>query len=316
MLLVLVLFQGPETNLDMQCILTLEGDFPVEKFSKEYELFVPASIIIKKDHVELMYYLPESVDNTRDVNIFLKSFKARKIGRVWTIYTNSKHFPELRYMKTLTNIPSVVFDAMYLENGVHYLYFRFHHSFVKTVSEALMEGENIPRGLSIEYLGPSKGLLNILQKINEKLSLSIISVTTKPPKEELGIDRNPVSSGNWTREIKVVAESDNIQAVYFTDGPLKLEQGQKVSTVCENEHIYEAKTENKVIGFYSSINGRIALPTVSRIQRFDGSSFRIETVLPDLFKSEYLIKISESLSRFPEWNIVLEDVRKIGEMLK
>lgn len=300
-----------ESRLDMQCVITISNEFPIERFSREFKLFIPGTTIIGEDKVGLLYYLPDLADEKRDVSIFLRSFKARKNNDTWIIYTNSKVFPQLNFFKELVSIPSIVFDTMYLEDGVHNFFFRFHHNYTHEVSKTLL-GPMAPESMSVEYFGKSGGIASVIDRIKEKQNISCIKVRSKPPDEETKEKRNPIQAGKWFREVKANFSKVNVRSVYFVDEQLKKLDDNNVVEISRDEGIYEAKTENSLLSFLSQISDEIPLPSIRRTQYYDGHSFTMNSIIPEHFKKEYLNKVSKSIDMFPEWEIILTKVQKMS----
>jgi AAA+ ATPase superfamily predicted ATPase len=289
----------------MEFTLTTNQGFPVEKFSVQQNIFIPTVLFIRDQDIGALYYFKASdVEGKRDVDIFLRTYNARKRGGVITLYATSKSFVEYRFIGDLIKIPSVVMNYVYVSGGRHFFNYRFHSSSLKEVSNLLLS-ENKPSSVQVESISMSRGLKQSLETFHKNAGLSVVVARSIPPKEEFTEDKNPMGS-NWSREVKANDSEGRIRGVYYGAKEIKAEDVLKIS-----DGIYEADTDNPVLKYLSSKQDELIIPAISRFQTLINEDFTLVEVLPSLYKDDYIEMLSKASRLFPEWHLTLTEVESL-----
>ena len=297
-------------NLDMELVIENEGNFPIEAFSRDHDLFVPAVLSAGNGKVSMMYYFSEAaVKGKRDVEIFLNRYGARNNGGVLTLYASSSKFPQYNMLKRILDIPSVLNYASYVWKGKHYFHFIFRHEFLRQVSDTLLSSE-VPSGINVHRLSGNDRMIDVLKWIDSHVELYEVTVDTIPPSEELSPERNPIGL-EWVREIKYRTMDSSIKAVYFSGSERVRDDAMKIV-----DNIYEMETRNEMLGFLSSSDHSIMIPSFRRIHTLSGGIFTITLILPKSFVSDYIKKISRSRKDFLNWSVKIRNVRPFASMMK
>jgi hypothetical protein len=292
--------------LDFQCHIILRNHYQVLMLSEKIGFTCSASMFIRKDLVELRFYIASADENNREMRILLETSRARKVDGVWIIYTNSKHFPELESLKELIKLDSVVMDYFLLKDGLFHVNFRFHSSDLRKVSNLLLGFSNsLGAEFQIEYLGKNEGLMSIISKLNRVDPLSYLSFEGVIPENEKSPLNNPVGD-QWIREIRYISDSEQISSIYSMEGKVK-----SPSSVKElGPHIYEATTKNQVINDISKKSIEKGVPTICRIQAIKGKTFTMEYVIPSYYQSHFMKIMSEIVETYPDWNFNILELGK------
>lgn len=293
----------PENCLDMELVLVSDSGYPIEAFSKDHNLFVPAVLISGNEKVAVLYYFSETgVSGHRDVEIFLNRYSARKTNGIYTLYASSAKYPEYTFLRDIINIPSVMNYATYVWNGRHFFHFVFRHEYLPELSQVLLSAGN-STGVHVYRLGKNNQMRQILKWIDERIKLYEVSVETIPPQTELEPDNNPLGP-QWTREIKCRSFDDYIRAVYCSPNPRISDKAIRVT-----DNIFELETRNELLSYLASKEGNMVIPAFRRVQTLENGKFTISMILPEAYVSEYLRKIARASRMFNSWRIFLQTVK-------
>lgn len=292
--------------LDFQCHIILRDHYQVLLLSEKIGFTCSASMFIRKDVVEVRFYIASADESNRDMRILLETSKARKVEGVWIIYTNSKHYPELESLKEIIKLDSVVMDYFLLKDGLLHVNFRFHSSDLRKVSNLLLGfSKSIGAEFQIEYLGKNEGLLNIVSKLNRIEALSFLSFEGVIPEDEKSPLNNPVGD-EWVREIRYISDSEQISSIYSMEG--KVKNPSLVKQLAQG--IYEATTKNKVINDISKKTIEKGIPTICRIQSVKGKVFTMEYVIPSYYQNHFMKIMSEIVEAYQDWKFNILELGK------
>ena len=301
--------QYPENCLDMELVIEDNSGFPIEVFSRDHNLFIPAILIAGQEKVAVLYYFSESlVKGNRDMEIFLNRYEARSHGGIFTLYASSSKYKPYSLLGKIIDVPSVINYASYVWNGRHYFHFAFRHEYLPQLSDIMLTSD-APEGLIINRLGINDRMKRVLEWIDQKLNLFEITIETVPPPEELQPDRNPIGH-EWAREIKCSTFDGSVRAVYCT--PYSREIGGAVRVA---DSIFELTTQNELLSYLSSKDGNVMIPAFRRFQSLENSRFTISMILPYAYTGEYIRKIARATVKFPSWRIFLKEVSPYSEKI-
>ena len=164
---------------------------------------------------QIVYYLPSELDQERDGAVFLKEFSAEKRENLYIVRRSLEDENLSGAFFDFVSIPSLVLVSAILDNGTYRFVFVFHSSVLNSVSSHLLD-ISAHVLLMVEYLGKSRGLKQILGRIDESVPLLVMKSTGIAPDFEMTPERNPIGN-RWIRIIKITPSGENISAVYFTN---------------------------------------------------------------------------------------------------
>ena len=307
-----MLFRDIRNRLGMRLVLSMRTGSPIEKFTQEHGIFIPASLVVSRDFIGSLYFFDKSMLEGRDMDIFLRAYGARESNGKYTLFASDRTFPQYRFFgRSLLDLPSVIPDAHFVDGCCHYFHFRFHSSMIGKVSE-LMLSEEVPAGMSIEYLGKSDPDHDVVDFVSGKVPLNFVSIVSRPPDIELfSSERNPIQSGEWKRETKYLRTDGKIRSIFYIDKPLE-EIPPGVVEISREEGIYEAETENPVLSEIAGLSPHITLPALSRSQSLSGERFEMQCVGPSMFERELMERIKAAKDKFPDWELAISGVEALG----
>ena len=62
---------------------------------------------------------------------------------------------------------------------------------------------------------------------------------------------------------------------------------------------------NPILEFLSEKMSKLPIMAINRAQRFEKSRLKMDIILPEVYASTYIDIVSESIEKFPDWEITL-----------
>ena len=292
-----------DTKLDMQCILTLDLDVELLNAAKKFNVYAEGSLSLNNGGIDLYAYIPIQKPLSREAEIFISRYPHTKLGNTYSLRTDSKECGDLMKLRDLLLIKSVMIDDVYYSDGLLHVIFRFHSSQLKSVSDFILKTKQQIPGVVPEYLGKSPGLLKILGHIDNRIPLYYISLDTSPPPSQLDKENNPLGIPSWTREIEYLS-GGKIGAIYYTPSAVHVEN-DKVDVISERDGVFRVFSANPILEFLSEKMSKLPIMAINRAQRFEKSRLKMDIILPEVYASTYIDIVSESIEKFPDWEITL-----------
>lgn len=113
-----------------------------------------SAIHIGEGTLEVSYFIPKELSNTREVSMLLAQTSARREGNLYFLnYPISWSEPYDALDGLFTHAHSAVLGNTYMQNGNYHLLFRFHDNDLPFLSSYLIKAAENLNGLDIAYLG-------------------------------------------------------------------------------------------------------------------------------------------------------------------
>ena len=285
-------------TLDSQIIITGPVNGKLGELSRKVNYKILCSQNFNTGQMELVYYIPESMEKQRDVLLLIQMLKAEKISGVWNIRINENDRSGVKIISEFIQIPSVVLDSIFVFHGSFYVYLRFNKSDIEKISGIILDRLAVEEGYSIEYLGESMGLLDTMKTISRELSLYVLSVESLPPQNELEHDNNPMGK-KWRRVIKSLSPDNLINAVYVTEDKVSV---PGFTPINKNLNMYIGSVKNPLLVHLNREFSQNGIVTFSRTQSIDNSTFRMSFIIPSDQASQAVRIMGNMFRMFPDWN--------------
>lgn len=302
----MILDRDYNSRLDMEAIITATGDFPIERFARDKNIIIPAVLTVGEDREGFLYYFEDIEERDRDTAMFLKVNNARKNNKVLTLYSNSTHYMEYNFFRNLIAIPTLVVDFQYVKEGSHYFHVRFHRNYLREFSD-LVTSEAFPAINSIRYLGENRKSVENAKSLFGIFKVMRVSFRFLLPGGH-GTDRTfPSINGDYAGEVRYISENKNIRFNIYTKSM------EKVIPVNEIEHrtqgeITEVSFQNELLNKIIFLSEHVAFPNFGVYFTRKDLIYRFEALIPDIYCSEYMKRMFNVSSKYPEWGIMLDNV--------
>lgn len=287
-----------EETLDSQIIITGPVGGKLGELSRKVNHRILCSQNYNSGEMELVYYIPESMEDQREILLLIKMLSAEKISGIWNIRANENDKTDVKIISNFIRIPSVVLDAMFVFRGSFYVYMRFNESDIEKVSDVILDRLTVDEGYSIEYLGESKGVFNTMKTISAEIPLFIITIASHPPQSELNYSNNPMGS-SWKRVIKSLSPDDLINAVCVTDNTVSAPGFRPIN---ENMHMYLGSVKNPLLVHLNRKFNENGIVTFSRTQSIEDSVFNMNFIISSDQVSQAVRIMGDMFTLFPEWS--------------
>ncbi|WP_393972204.1 hypothetical protein OXIME_000823 [Oxyplasma meridianum] len=254
--------------------------------------------IFNSGKMDIVYYIPVSVENQREILMMIQMLGGKKISDVWNIKLNEDENTDLRVILDFIKIPSIVLDAIYAYRGEFIAYMRFNNSDLNNVSETLLENIAMEEEYSVDYLGEANGTFSDMKSISEEIPLFVMEVISNPPLEELQPENNPMGK-SWRRIIKSLSPDDLISAVCVTDELVSI---PSFSLINQEKQIYLGSVKNPLLVYLNREFNEKGIVTFSRTQSLRDSLFRMNFVISADQVNQVVRVMGKMFRTFPEWN--------------
>ena len=298
----------------MECNLSVTGNLQMFQISKKFQIFAPAMPLIRKNKAEIFFFLPEESSQNIERRIFLEKYKAKLSNKTWFILISSDNLADILPLVQLSEIKSVYFEMMYMQEGVFNINFKFHSSDIKTVSSYIMEAlSSSTQNLSIKlaYMGSRKSVEDSLRVISSHFMLYSVTFASKPPSQNKLIEENPLGL-EWRRFIRFPSEEENIHGLYKIMG--KPHSLNSVNVISEADGIYETVTTNPVLNEFSLMANSQSLARFCENQEFDGNILLSSFVTMESHLHSYISLVDELNKKFKDWSIYIERVIPVSDI--
>jgi len=284
--------------LDKQMIMTgpVHGQFKEISMKLNYKIM--CSQVFNSDQMELVYYIPESLENKREVLMLIQMLKGEKVSGIWNIRFGEEENSDLKIISDFIKVPSAVLDTIFVYHGNYFAYMRFNNSDLEKVSKIMLENVALDEEYSVESLDETKGTLSNIKNISEEIPLFVINVISDPPAKELEPHNNPMGK-TWKRIIKSLSPDDLISAVYVTDESVSIPEFPIIN---EEMHMYLGSVRNPLLVHLNREFNEKGIVTFSRIQSINNGLFTMSFIISADQVSQAIRIMGKMFSLFPEWN--------------
>ncbi|MHB1441098.1 MAG: hypothetical protein ACYCSO_10250 [Cuniculiplasma sp.] len=215
-----MLIKEIDRKLDMYLILKVRQESEFFAAISDLELKLPSFIYDKDGKTWLSTYFPKNLKIPK-VNLIINKFKASEREKTYVVDTMIENQNELSIIDKLVEIPSLIINGSDVYGGFLNVYARFHSSQLEKVSELLARYTSTSKNARIEWLGPSPGIMKIMDDINKEYPLSVVTYSTPINREDIHVREIP-SSPKILCEVKSSgAMKGDINLVVSTDMPVE-----------------------------------------------------------------------------------------------
>lgn len=307
-------FTDVDQVLDKRVVLRYSGNLPVSSFSHNFNYSFQFGLNFAENELELSYFIPEEMAESREIAIFIAQSKAKKEGGLYFVNYN---LPEPTLFNALKSVGtasrSTVMDSLQLKNGEYYLSIRFNKNELKAISDILLKysGE-IPR-LSVDYLGNNNGLESVLSQINEESNLVRFEWEVNVPRDSRTVEPFMSLGSEWVSEIRFMSKSDKISHIVRTKETMESPERNGLYPVSPGDNLYEHQIradELLLSNFHESANAAKLL-RFGRILHYKDGLLRIASIIPKVQIGEMLRILRKCSEDFQDWNLTLSNIQDL-----
>ncbi len=307
-------FTDVDQVLDKRVVLRYSGNLPVSSFSQNFNYSFQFGLNFADNELELSYFIPEEMAESREIAIFIAQSKARKQGGLYFvnyILPDPTFFSALKSIGTVSR--STVMDSLLLKNGEYYLSIRFNRNDLKAISKTLLKYSGEIPGLSVGYLGDNQGLKSVLSQVNEESNLVRFEWEVDVPEDSRKVDPFRSLGDEWVSEIRFMSKSDRISQIVRTKEALKTPEKNGLYPVSPKDNLYEYqfKADGSLISDFHARANNAKLLRFGRILHYEEGLLRIASIIPKAQVDEMLKILRKSNEKFQDWNLTLANIQDL-----
>lgn len=282
-----MLVRDIDRKLNRRLVISLKQSTELFEATRKFNQTLPATVFVEDNATYLNVFFPKDNENDTQFKILLRRFDAIERKDGYVVKDRINNIKDMKIVNELLSIPSMALNRLDIYKGEMHFYSRFHDNYLPEVSEALSrytaDGENT----RIEWLGPSPGIINILEQINSRYPISLLSyqVPVDPDDEILN---SVISDVPHLLEIENSHTHENrFKTLLYSGKPLVDLEPHEIRTISNEDMIYETYGSNKLL---SEVRKRANEIPVIRLRYFVkkvGNSMEVDLFIPTNQTHEY-----------------------------
>ena len=306
-----MIIEDIDKMLDMQCVISFSLSHPITDLSEEYGLTSVIKIRMRGDGGTAILNIPYYESETpQEIIKVLKEHSLVEDRESMSAKIDLSGTRFLQSFRELIGVPSVVIDAMTLDSGIYSIIFRFHSNDSKKINKVIQGKFSAFDRFAVTYYGESPGLISTFEALSLQFPLKYVEITTSVPPRSMDIERDPVISTlgvSWERELKYLVEEE-IRAVYYDKNAILRRETEWVNEISPEQRIYETSFSNPIMEFYIKESSKSSVVILGMPQKLEGKNFSFSAIVPEMSLHEFFSVITQSIDKFPEWDIMLSNV--------
>lgn len=297
--------------LDKRIVIVYPGNQPVSQFSRKTSMSFQSALHFGEGNLELSYFIPEALNENREVSILLAQTKAKKDGGLYFMnypFSQPTIFKALEEM--FSNGASAVLDNVFLEDGDYYLSIRFHSNHLAFLSDYLMNYSDSIDGLNISYLGKNPGLPQILAEVSRVSDIARIDWSVTVPDENNDNELYQRLGNEWVSEVRYMTTGKRFSELFRTAEKIKDPEGSGLRVISEEENLYEQqfKNKNSFVGAYHKKSYESRVIRFSRNLHYVDGKLHVSGVIPRMQTRNLLRILAQCKEDFPDWNLTIDAI--------
>jgi len=283
--------------LDMDLILKLKEDTPFIISSSDLDFRIPVMINNMDGKLMMSAFFPKFRAGKR-INMNLAAFNPLEKEDFFVIDERINNVHGYEIIEKLLKAPSCVMSNIDIFRGELSVYIRFHSSKMEDVSDLLSRYVVHGDHARVEYLGPTKGIQEMFERLNTDYGLSIVSYVL-PLEDEEEEAAKELAATPFIGELK----NDSIQKdrletlIYFQKSRLNRHYSQMLIPVSEDNGIFEALIESKNVSEIRRVSNELHIPRFRYFFKLIKDMIEIDTFLPSSAMYDYYTEIFKLIQR-------------------
>lgn len=292
--------------LDYCITLSTKPATKLAQYSEKFSVSGHIGAFIEDGSINLIYYFPLRVSETREGSIFLQEFNAENNGGMWTIKRSVDEGTQ-KFAEACLNIirmKSSVLDILFLKNGTFYVNIIFNHTIIKDVSDVILnEISNL--NAKVEYFGPRNDDSSLIESLKEDMPLSYILLSDRPPEGTLK-EINQLLGNKWFKRIKMPLSLIDLSGFVVKDNGVK---GVDENYPVPGDNAFETPYATKIIKEILTGCVRERIVATGITEMMEDGVISMEFYLPEFMLNHFISIISKVSESNPEWKLSLSSIK-------
>lgn len=304
-------FRDVDRVLDYRVLIGYTGSLPVSTFSEKVDFSFQSGLHFGENELELSYFIPEEIAQSREISIFIAKSNAEKKGNLHFVnytLTDPELFQALKSVATESH--SIVLDSLMLHRGEYLISLRFNRKDLKIISDLILRFSSDVRGFSVNYLGRNPGMDAIMSDVKGTSELVRFEWETFIEEDSDSSEPFSLLGDEWVSENRFMTKANLVSEVFRTREPLTENRRKGFTTISSDEHLYE-RTYTPNESLMNTFRGYSYDSRILRFWRtlhFNKGLLRVSFVIPKV-QTETMLKVLAKCRRdYPNNEMTLTNI--------
>ena len=297
-----MLVKDIDKKLDVRVVLRLRQRTDFFNSTKELGMTLPAFIYGKEEQTWMSTFFPKSTRNQK-IDLLKLKFNGIELENSIAVDTRINNVKDLAVVNKISDIPSFVINRSDISEGFLNIYGRFHSSQLEAVSNLLADYTADSENSRVDWLGPSPGIMKIMESVNEIYPLSLVSY-------RVSIDDDEKQYIDLFTEPGIMAEVRNnlykngkISVIVYSDSQLE-NKYPFLETISSKTGVYQFDVPNRFHNVVRQLANERHIMRNRYFIKHVGNKLEMQVLLPTSTIYEYSSILYE-MSRKHRNNIVV-----------
>ena len=298
-----MLVKDIDKKLDMRVILRLRQNTELFNALLDLKAKLPVFIFPKKEEVWMATYFSKSNINSK-ISLLLKRFNGIELEDSFIIESRINNVKDLAVINKLMNIPSFIVNRSDMGSGYLNVYARFHSNHLENVSNLLNEYTMDTENARVEWLGPSQGILHVMDLINLEYPVSLITYIIPMNGQDLPL--RSLDPGCVLEVSNNMTKDGGFSSILYCDHPLQ-EKIAGINPISEDQGLYSMTLFNQ---YLKDVRDKSNEQHIMRIRFFikpQNDKYEVTVFLPTGSIYEYY-SIIYNIARKHENSIIIKHI--------
>ncbi|WP_393972181.1 hypothetical protein OXIME_000794 [Oxyplasma meridianum] len=198
-----MLIRDIDRKLDMRLVLKVRQATELFNVTSELDIKLPTYVYGVDGTSRISTYFPKILKGV-NMMALLNRFNATEREDSYVVDSRINNLEDLAIIGKLIDLPSFVINRADMYRGFLNIYARFHSSQIDAVSDLVAQYTADSENARVEWLGPSQGIIRIMDLINSDYPVSILTYEFSLWNE----DKNEI---DLAHEAEIIGELKNSQ---------------------------------------------------------------------------------------------------------
>lgn len=286
-----MMIKDVDEKLDMRLHLRLRQDTELFKATSDMDMTFPVFISNWEKTVWMSTYFPK-LDRNPKIELINRKFKSVELEDSYVVDSRINNISDLEIIGKLIEVPSFIVNRADMSKGFLNIYARFHNSRLREVSDLLAEYTLDSKNSRINWLGPSMGIISILELINSTYPLSVVSYRIPSDGQNDGISK-------VMKDTELIAEVRNnltrdgkVSSILYTDHGFNNKQ-IGLLPISEKDGIYQLEVPYSFANLVREKANKLHILRTRYFIKSNGDSLEFIVFLPSNNVYEYYTMLYE-----------------------
>lgn len=280
-----MLIKDADRKLEMAITIAITVKSPWFDISSIADQEIPGYLYSNNDRIVYQTYIHRKKVSRGLHSAVMRHTRVAEKSQYYVITEELSRSMDLSSLNAILNIPSVIPTNSYVKGNEMYISFRFHSTFLQEVNSALVPLLSSDLKARIAFLGPSPGIVSILNDINANTAISVVRYTLSIPSDYEIVDLAVKKDREGLAELDPRTQQETLaRLILYSNIPLR----GNITAISETEMIYEASLQKRFVVESKSLEPGSRIPRIAYFLRISGERVEETVFIPEVEAQDYL----------------------------